>query len=265
MIYYETACSYDDVLGQVYESEIWTWGYINGIILTGYKEKYKNELNELANNTTKLTEEAMDFYDYIILALGIGYTFEEDYRNIVCNDISVRNFYLGDNLTINGISINKNINWIIQASYHNINLNDDEIIISYKNYNEIFGTSYNPSNLDTFISHKAVIKTYLNNNETIYEKEVTIKAINNNISSSILASDCIFKESKYALFGTYAFYIENVSNEIVSYALENDSNLFKGFEPLSICNINLPAVFKVSSLSKIAYFLLKLLGLSELK
>ena len=67
--------------------------YINGIIETGYKEKYKNLFDKIANNTKLNTSELYSDKDFqsfsndIFDKLGYSYSFNEDFFDCVSNTI----------------------------------------------------------------------------------------------------------------------------------------------------------------------------------
>ena len=47
-----------------------------------------------------------------------------------------------------------------KSTYIQNHLKENEIVLDYKCYNEMFGTNYNDSNLSLFVPHNATYKYY---------------------------------------------------------------------------------------------------------
>ena len=92
----------------------------------------------------------------------------------------------------------------------------NEIILSYKVYNEIFGTEYTPQNLDTFVPHTINLSQYrlydYANENPLFDQEVLITELSIRDSSSlyncITISKELYEQFKKTNFFAYAFYFE---------------------------------------------------------
>ena len=215
---------YNDVLGEIYETQSYLWGYINGIIITDYKVKYESIINEIksTSNTDDLSEEMLDFYDYITQVLAMGFTFEENYKeNVINNPTKSWGWTFG--FTVNNVNVVDKVRHISKGSFFNNKLNGNEILMHFNVYNSIYNTEYNQFNYSSFEPHNAIIKIFDNYDNLVIEKEVKIVGVSNLAGSNIHVSDEFFAEYKEKSIFTYGLYFDgdNIS-EIIDIAIEND-------------------------------------------
>ena len=222
-IYYGKAESYDDVLGVITDELLVNWGYVNGIIMTNYKETYRDTINKIIfDGGNELGEEEIAFFDYVIQSLAIGYTFEENYKDYATDVTIDRNLLPSYNVAVNGIDISNSIYWFLSGSSHRYALNENEICLSYTIYNKIFKTTYSPGTLKEFVPHQVTISTTDTTGTKTIEKTVTVAYLMNSELSIFYVSDDLFKEFHQKLFGSYCLYIDNAKEDVIKYALDND-------------------------------------------
>ena len=219
--------SYDDILGDCLQigGYTWCWGYINGIIKTDYKTKYSSLIEDTikGNLDDELSEEEIDFYDYIIHSLAITYSFEESFIEEICNTPHYKSFQWVYNNYFNGVETTSSFTYMVAASYYGVELKENEIIMHYDLYNKIFKTDYNLSNVDSFVPHQVHFHCSDEYGAKKYDGVFTIKAIGKTTGSSVMASDKIFIDLKKAMTVCYGLYFdgEDMTNAI-QYAIDNN-------------------------------------------
>ena len=177
---------YEELLGQYSWGERYGYrGYINGIIETGYRERYKTLCDSVLRGDVKNISELVDdpemiqFTNEIYSFLGFGYSLNPNFATAF-GEHYPREIVWHHKLNISGL------NYI--TLYHpqarmdtwlEEELADDEILMSYLKYNDIFGTNYDESNYQEFVPHKITLTHYryydLGNQAPLWSKEVTIK------------------------------------------------------------------------------------------
>ena len=225
-IFYGKAENYDEILGQHFEgsADYWPAGYVNGIINTGYKEKYKGVIDQI-NSMTKespLTEEIISFLDYVNQALAISYYFGDNYKEISSVNIYERNYVYTRNFFVNGVDASSTISYISCGSYFDCVLGDNEVFMDVEAYNKIFGTEYTYGNCDTFVPHVISFLSSDFNNEVIYSKQMTVAGIGKCKGGNMLLADNVFYEYKEKMFHCYGVYAdgEDVSG-FINYTMDN--------------------------------------------
>ena len=225
-IFYGKAENYDEILGQQFEgsNDYWPDGYVNGIINTSYKEKYKGVIDQI-NSMTKespLTEEIISFLDYVNQALAISYYFGDNYKEISSANIYERNYVYTRNFFVNGVDASSTISYISCGSYFDCVLGDNEVFMDVEAYNKIFGTEYTYGNCDTFVPHAISFLSSDFNNEVIYSKQMTVAGIGKCKGGNMLLADNVFYEYKEKMFHCYGVYAdgEDVSG-FINYTMDN--------------------------------------------
>ena len=150
------AKTYDDILGNysIYKKNSkgethYQQGYINGVIETNYKERYGEVLEFMQNKKLKVENLPKDnplfiqFYDEVAQYLGITYTFEENFIELVAEDLSWNYLYF-NNLKLNGNPITEKISYVYgKVDYMlGFELAYDEVLIDYRLCNELFDVNY---------------------------------------------------------------------------------------------------------------------------
>lgn len=225
-IFYGKAENYDEILGQQFEgsNDYWPDGYVNGIINTSYKEKYKGVINQI-NSMTKespLTEEIISFLDYVNQALAICYYFGDNYKEISSANIYEGNYVYTRNFFVNGVDASSTISYISCGSYFDCVLGDNEVFMDVEAYNKIFGTEYTYGNCDTFVPHAISFLSSDFNNEVVYSKQMTVAGIGKCKGGNMLLADNVFYEYKEKMFHCYGVYAdgEDVSG-FINYTMDN--------------------------------------------
>lgn len=225
-IFYGKAENYDEILGQQFEgsNDYWPDGYVNGIINTRYKEKYKGVIDQI-NSMTKespLTEEIISFLDYVNQALAISYYFGDNYKEISSANIYEGNYVYTRNFFVNGVDASSTISYISCGSYFDCVLGDNEVFMDVEAYNKIFGTEYTYGNCDTFVPHAISFLSSDFNNEVIYSKQMTVAGIGKCKGGNMLLADNVFYEYKEKMFHCYGIYAdgEDVSG-FINYTMDN--------------------------------------------
>ena len=225
-IFYGKAEKDDEILGQQFEgsNDYWPDGYVNGIINTSYKEKYKGVIDQI-NSMTKespLTEEIISFLDYVNQALAISYYFGDNYKEISSANIYEGNYVYTRNFFVNGVDASSTISYVYCGSYFDCVLGDNEVFMDVEAYNKIFGTEYTYGNCDTFVPHAISFLSSDFNNEVIYSKQMTVAGIGKCKGGNMLLADNVFYEYKEKMFHCYGVYAdgEDVSG-FINYTMDN--------------------------------------------
>ena len=180
-------CSYGDILGQ-YLAMGWKYDYVtvNAVLDTGYKERY-SELFELVKsgelkNANDLygNEKFLAMSSEVYSLLGYSYSLDPDYLS---KAHQTRRFCSHKKLVINGemefVDDSTCIVSLINDNY--LNFGGKGVGMSYKDYNRIFGTSYNEDNLDTFNPHSITVTGYnfydVDNSDPLYTARITIDVL----------------------------------------------------------------------------------------
>ena len=222
--YYQIAGSYASILSNS-NNPIRYRAHINGIIKTNYQDKYSDVIDRFSEitNMNAIDEEMMNFYDYVVQALAIGYSFDDNYIKSSREDISVRNYQYTYKTMVNGKDVSDTIKYFSASGPYDIDLADNEIYMDFDNYNVIFGTKYNLSNLDTFTPHEITFKCGDYEDEVEYEETFTIVKIGPRISGPMLVSDNKYKEMKTALTFCYGLYFDGDDlTSIIDKSIQNN-------------------------------------------
>ena len=69
-----------------------------------------------------------------------------------------------------------------EIAWYGMEMSEGTVKLDYQTYNEVFGTEYDKTNLDTFVPHKAILSHYeysdVNHENPLFMKEVTIVGLN---------------------------------------------------------------------------------------
>ncbi len=260
MIYYNPKLfpNYASVLGDNKSAGNNVYGYVNGIINTGYKEKYGEYMKKFSDPEISKeqlleftdSEEYRNYYDDIIQNLSISYTFN---TNFVEDAISLNsktwvpsgNSYY----SYGGEDFKCNYNWIENASTrYKGTLNDNEIIMGVTTYNAIFGTSYSDATLSTFLPRDVVFKYsyYYDADSAVVEYVLSAKIVKLISGQTVYFADNLFK--KVLLFNTFTcgIYFDDVS-DVTGIMKTADEN---GFYANSIIALSLTTMTKAVTVFK---------------
>ncbi len=228
--------SYQDLLGNHAKYTTFTYGYVNGIIRTEYKERYKDIFDKLTDPSTPKDElkeiaqsdQGIALYDEITQFLGIAYSFEQNFATDLKNPknfISIGNStfeYNGQTFEFDGGGYFARANMI-----NTIPLRDNEIALDYEFYNQIFGTSYTPQNLSQFVPHEVKFSYYLacdkNRSNKKFEATLKVVGLNNGIRTKINLPDSVYEQFVQFERVTCGYYFDNAEQTelLVNAAAEN--------------------------------------------
>ena len=123
-----------------------------------------------------------------------------------------------------------------EVLWQGVNLEEKTVVMNYQVYNEIFGTSYDSSNIQTFSPRKITLSHYeysdINNEDALFETQVTIQRLHNSTTSMFVSDDIREMFAKdyirpYSLYfdgtdgiGTVLDSAESMNYELQSYAVE---------------------------------------------
>ena len=198
--------SYSDLLGRYAPYTQNRYAFINGIINTGYKERYKDIIDKVTDPSTSQDElkkiaqsdECLAFYDEICQYLNISYSFNPNFVEDTIKS-HVRQFEgLGNSvMEYDGKIYDCSYKYFSCANMNNtVPLADNELVANYSVYNEIFGTTYTAQNMKEFIPHEVKLSYYLacdqNRSQKRYETTLKIVAITDQLNK-INVADNVFE------------------------------------------------------------------------
>ncbi len=234
--------TYNDIVGNFYYSG-WTVPqlYINGIIDTGYKDRYKEvfelmgtdrdfKISSYSNNP-----DVANFLTEIYTSLGLSYSLNPEIFENYENQFDDREktyklwpFKLMLNDTIQfPFKIDEYPYLIGDLEY---GLSSNEIAISYITYNEIFGTEYTKDTLDEFVPHTVKIDQYrgydVENENPLLSEEVTIaKLMDRDFGTyCIFVSGDLYEKFEKNNFFVYSLYFDGTEGISTVLDLANEMN-----------------------------------------
>ncbi len=194
--------TYEDLLGEYYPCG---WSYdnikINGIINTHYKEKHADLFEKIQGGgyidyaslieDEKFIKFTNDVYDN----LGYSYSINPDYAEYGYLN---RDWFSHGKLVINDViefSDTKSPYFsLLEKSDRPVAyLKEGEISMNITEYNEIFGTSYNASNLHEFTPHTMKITMYrwydVDNKNPVYSIEIVVNSLHSFSDTLLMIRD----------------------------------------------------------------------------
>ncbi len=227
-----TLVTYEDVYNK-YSNRICA------IIDTGYQERYQDILESADKakeqgiestdfvNMNATNQEFESFLEEVQNYLSLNYAFcsgDEFLNNVFvrsASSFSISNFYTvtpdNEKLFCDG---SYNITCDTKNTYK---LNNNEIIMGYTMYKELFGKEYNSLTASTFEPHSFKIMKYgsgFDDSVLLYEQEFVIKSL----STSTFMNETTFSSFEKSRFYPYSLYFTNREFEDVIYDVteEND-------------------------------------------
>ncbi len=211
--------TYNDLLGLYFYNNLKMYrGYINGIVKTGYKDKYQGLFDDFKKGIVTLSSASSDmrvinFTFEIYSSLGYSYTFNNNFANDLLNYDTYQSVWHYA-LSINGIPFyNHTAPQIWRGSTYKYDLKENEVIMNVEKYNEFFGTNYTSDNLDKFVPHEITLSQFmyfdLERKNPLFEKKLIIKGLEKFGSYSFYVSDDLYKTFKANLIYTKGLLLEN--------------------------------------------------------
>ncbi len=165
------ADSYDSLIGEYHwgtigSSNLVSRGYINGIIYTGYKERYADIFGKVKPGEIKSTSELLAdesftrFVDEVYQKLGFCYSLNPDFKKQAITDPAwdiVWHYALQfDDKELFTSSIPQ----VRNAKTYGIELGENEVMMEVSSYNKVFETKYDETSINDFKPHSVKLSHY---------------------------------------------------------------------------------------------------------
>lgn len=218
--------TYDDILG-VYpktKNSYSRYAYINAVINTNYKERYKDLISIYSNlwddnpSNDNVLEEINNHEDNskfkleVMKYLGISYNFSPDYEKYLYSTTNIVVATMKEVVfTHNDISKKFTSFNFSQDSLIKTDLSDNNVIMTTQTYNKIFNTNYTKDNLDEFVPHEIkVTKQFIE--EDYYEDTLFIQGLIYSNGDGLFASDEVFTNYLKHKYIPYALYFDSINH-----------------------------------------------------
>ena len=196
------------------------WSYdslkINAVIETGYKEKHKDLLSRLTNgylySNGEIYEDEgfLNFTNHVYESLGYSFSINPDF---VENAYASRVFFSSYKIVVNDTIeyVDRTSPYISFGDHipHMPRLGENEVSMSIDDYNQIFGTSYALSTMDTFVPHTIKVDAYryydISNENLLYTMEVKVVNLHSH-SDTFIFSETNGQKYKQLVGDSNAFY-----------------------------------------------------------
>lgn len=236
ILYYrnDTYQKYEDILGKYANKDNSSFAYINAIINTGYKEKYKPLIDTfLANHQipdSKIMEdllasdEYLHFFEDVKNRLGINYSLNANFLNdstvIEARDFAILN---DSKVEIQGIGkrIDISSQWASLDDKYGYDLPENTLGISFTTFKKLLSlpdsTTYEEVSKynDTQI-HLLKYRKYHPDNIPVFEKDINIKIFNTNYFSYIASEDLLVTLRHYDVI-PYSIYLNDLNTASDAY------------------------------------------------
>ena len=176
-------------------------GYINGIIYTGYKEKYaevfeKFKKGEFSNYQTIYESEIyQSFIEEVYSGLGYCYSLNPNFEEQSLTD-PAWDMVWHYNLQLEG---GEGGYWdsapqVRHASLYGLDLGDYEVVMLTSKYNKSFGKDYTSSTAEQFVPHTVKMTHYkhFDVSTPLFSEEVTIVGVRSDIGGTLVVGDALY-------------------------------------------------------------------------
>lgn len=201
-----------------------SYGYVNGIISTGYKDKY-SELLEKYRDITLTKEELLEmtdndeyrsYYDDVIQNLSVAYTTNPDFINEVISSRLKSWTSTGSSIMVkDGKEYSISTRYIENADTRtSLNLNDNEIVMGIDIYNKTFDTNYSEATMSQFEAHDVTFNYsyFYDINTSAPKVSFNAKIVGLAKSDVIYFSENIFNQVLRSEMFTSAIYFDDLSD-----------------------------------------------------
>ena len=173
-------------------------GYINGILYTGYDEKYADLLEKIENEAFDSLSDMLENEDFasfvedIYNGLGFCYSLNPNFREDALTNPAwemLWHYSLGFN---GGSAVyNANAPQVRKGSRYGIELGENEIMMNMDRYNEFLGGNYTSETMDEFKPHTVRLSHYhhFDHSEELFSQQFKIVGL--------------FESGKYSVGGTF--------------------------------------------------------------
>ena len=209
--------SYDDIIGKIYEGA-YLWGDVAAVISTGYKEKYKDLINDVASNSDKYSsgisliekESAISLMDDIIQNLAVSYSLNPNFIEAI-TPYNYRNYIsMTGKISINGETANTGLCYAVTEDFNGVKVNEGEMLLGKVVFDAIFPDT-DPQTL-TFPAEITFEWTEWGNGkgEEIINKSYTVIGFSPTRPTIMAKAD--LEEFKALEIIPYSLYLENCDN-----------------------------------------------------
>lgn len=265
-IYYNPSVfpNYSAVLGEYKYSAKNTFAYVNGIIKTGYKEKYAYYLDVFKDVTlTKeqienivSTKEYQQYYDDILMNLSVSYTTNPNFIEDMLESNTKTWCPTGNSsFEYNGKSYPIPSTFFENSKTRtNKNLPDNQLTMNYATYNLIFDTNYSAETCNQFTPHDVTFKYsyYYDLNATNVVYTFTAKIVELNDGYRISLSDNLFKQALLHNTFTVGVYFDDISNVSAILDVADTSGMYA----TSVIALSLSSVTKAVSVFRDFFYII---------
>lgn len=237
--------TYNDLIG-VINSNI-ARGRISAIIGTGYKQKYgkfRDDYFASFSINTKThykellkTDICKQFYSDVIQNLGIAYSFTDSFKQQALIGERDAAYVANAEFIFNGNSFSKgqSVSFIDEKVWGKT-LADDEIMIAWSTYNNLFGTVYNSTNYKTdFVPHNVTIvshNSYSDLDDQIkFSRDFKIVGLTPNYTLANKNNLDYFAQFEYE---PYALYLDNPQSLGTVYENIEKENFYLNLEEYNV-------------------------------
>lgn len=202
------------------------YGYINGIIHTGYADRYADLFEQLVHNKTQTNvlirenEQFAAFYDEVSQYLGMSYSTEPNFVEHMSQQRTneVARVHM---VTLNGTdlpsypTISGHYYSFTDKEYLNLKLEDNQIAIHYALYNLMFGTNYTAADIDSKTKLSDVVKTMelsafhvtdQSKANPYFKMEVEVRLYSASSAANIGAGDSVLQMAMQGCTKTFGVY-----------------------------------------------------------
>ena len=242
ILYYRSSLysTYEDILGTYRNNSDSIYCYINGIIDTGYMNRYQSLFDEYKNTSSDnldefyLTDDYMNFVEDVKNYLGVAYSFNENFLNVSTSP-NARNFVRIDNTKISGSYFGNDVEKYLGSAYGHIDyvysdvtklnsLPNNTVGVSLKIINELFNRNLSSSEI-ALINGKTITLTKYRahnvDNTPVFTKEVKVQIFDTGYFSFIFSED-LFEYLRHYDIIPYSYSFTNMSDASKAYyALES--------------------------------------------
>lgn len=222
------AKNYEELLG-VYDYANFGRLYIEGIIYTGYKEKYNDLFEKIKKlNTSTLStiyedKEYMEFTKDVYDFLGLSFICTNNIENDILQS-NLPELLYHHQLSFNGLPyFTISSCTITNDSKTSYDLQDNEILMNVTKYNELFNTNYTSETIKDFIPYEVTLNQYRYYDyameNPLFSQKVKIVGLYDNSfkMTTLIVSDNIFdlfKPNNVFVKGLYFNGTEGLDNVI---------------------------------------------------